>query len=110
MRNLIGMNITKLPNGNLEMTANVNERQDIRTLLRCATSELAAESIFISEMLTDPMGDGINYEQVAPEDVGALTSAPLISDGTNVYGYMDYQIHCFLRRLMEGEKIIWQKG
>jgi hypothetical protein len=104
------MNITKLSNGNLEMTANVNDRKDIRSLLRSTTSELAAESIFISEMLINPMGDGVSYEQVAPEDVGALTSAPLISDGTHVYGFMDYAIHCFLRKLIDGEPVIWQKG
>lgn len=105
------MTITKLPNGNLEMTANWQVQRDIKTLLRSASSDFTAENIFIAEVLSgDVMGDGVRYEQVAPEEVGALTSAPLISDGDNIYGYMDYQIHCFLRELANGATITWQKG
>lgn len=105
------MNIVKLSNGNLAMTANEQERNDIRELRELESSEIAAESSFIIEFLgNDPMGDGVNYEQVAPEDVGALTSAPLISDGENVYGYMDYQVSNFLEQLVNGKTIVWQKG
>jgi hypothetical protein len=60
--------------------------------------------MFISEMLE---GD---WKQVDPADIGALTSAPIISNGVNFYGYMDYQINNFLDKLMDGETVVWIKG
>jgi hypothetical protein len=106
------MNIRKLPNGDLAMSADCNEQHDIRVLLQQEDScMLAKEGEFIVNSLGgDLMGDGISYEQVAPEEVGALTSAPIISDGENVYGYMDYQILNFLEELVTGKEIIWKKG
>jgi len=105
------MIITKLPNGDLEMQADVNERQEIAALRRGASSELAAEAQFIADYLSgDPMGDGRSYQQVAPEEVGALTSAPIISDGESVWGFMNYQVENFLETLASGETATWQKG
>ena len=103
------MNIVKLANGNLKMTADENEQQDIQELRQLESSEITAEASFICEFLgNDPMGDGVSYEQVSPESVGALTSAPLISDGENVYGYMAYELSNFLEELAAGKTIIWQ--
>jgi len=94
------------------MSANSIECRDIKKLRKQKhITEISAESQFIVEFLGgDPMGDGVSYEQVAPEDVGALTSAPLISDGTNVFGYMNYQVENFLELLAEGKTIVWNKG
>ena len=105
------MNITKTNRG-LEMTANYSDIRCINLLLKNKIHTIILqESIFISEFLSgDPMGDGISYEQVAPEDVGALTGAPLISDGENVYGYMNYAISNFLEELANGKTVVWQKG
>ena len=50
------------------------------------------------------------YKEIKPEEVGALTSAPLITDGKDVWGYMDYALHAFVQELMMGVKIVWQKG
>jgi hypothetical protein len=108
------MNITHLKNGNLEMSADVNEQDEIKEYLNDKTwnqTMLNKEASWIIDYLSgDPMGDGKSYEQVAPEEVGALTSAPIISDGENVYGYMDYAIKSFLEELANGETITWQKG
>jgi hypothetical protein len=106
------MNLRKLPNGDLAMSADTLDQHDIRVLLQQEDScMLAKEAEFIINSLGgDPMGNGISYEQVAPEEVGALTSAPIISDGENVYGYMDYQILNFLDELVLGKEIIWTKG
>lgn len=107
------MNITRLPNGNLEMTADVHDQAWIKDLFRNydPMTMISMECVFISERLGgDPMGDGISYEQVAPEEVGALTGAPLISDGENIYGFMDYQVRNFLDELANGATITWQKG
>lgn len=88
----------------LEMTADHLERDDIARLISEFDSPLTAESFFIAEFL-----DG-EFEQVAPEEVGALTSAPLISDGETVYGYMDYQVHSLLEELRDGKTVRWQAG
>lgn len=96
------------------MSADAIDQQDIKSLLACGAVEdytmVSMESMFIIEHLMDPMGDGVSYTQVPPEEVGALTSAPIISDGNNVYGYMDYQLNNFLELLAEGKTIVWQKG
>lgn len=104
------MNIRKLQNGDLAMQADVNERRDIKQLQKTASNELAAEARFIIDFLTDPMGDGVCYTQVAPEEIGALTSAPLISDGEDIYGFMDYAIRNFLEDLAAGKEVVWKKG
>jgi len=93
------------------MSADVLDRRTIQRMRQTSSSEIVAESVFILEILgSDPMDDGTHWEQVAPETCGALTSAPLISDGSNIYGYMDYAISNFLEKLIAGETIPWQKG
>lgn len=105
------MQITILPNGNLKMSASVADQRDIHKLRSKSSSEIFAESMFISDFLEgDPCGTGVSYTQVSPEEVGALTSAPLITDGKAVWGYMDYQVKSFLEELAAGHEIIWQKG
>lgn len=106
------MNIEQLSNGDLKMTADINEQRDIQEMLaRPNAIPIGLESEFISNFLGgDPMGNGISYEQVSPEFYGALTSAPLISDGNNVFGYMNYQVENFLELLAVGNSIVWQKG
>lgn len=106
------MNIEKDKNGNLLMTADCNEQQELQDWLAIddGTTPIIKESQFISDSLINPMGDNIDYEQVMPEEIGALTNAPIITDGTNVWGYMDYQIKNFLEELAKGETIFWLKG
>jgi len=99
------MEINPQPNGNLEMSADVLTQEYIRALRCRASSEITAEGTFIVEIL-GPLG----FEQVAPEDVGALTSAPIISNGTDIYGYMDYQIRNFLEELANGKTVTWIHG
>ena len=95
------MRIRKTANGNLEMTAD-------RSVLRNGpyVPELAkAEAAFIRRVL-GPLG----YRQVRPEDVGALTSAPIITDGTDCWGFMNYDTTSLLRALAAGETVTWTKG
>ena len=90
--------------GNLLLTADCIEQDEIASLLKSASSEIAAEAIFVVEMLPD------NFEQVQPEDVGALTGATIVSDGENVYGDMSYQVQSFLEELAAGGTVSFQKG
>jgi hypothetical protein len=98
------MEIIFQSNGNLEMTADILTRRFIRQL-RPMSSEISAEGAFIVEIL-GPLG----FEQVAPEEVGALTSAPIISNGTDVFGFMDYQVRNFLEELANGKTVTWIRG
>ena len=104
------MTIIREKNGNLSMTAGKSERWQIPYLRKNATSEIAAESQFISEYLHNPMGDGVSYTQIAPEEVGALTAAPIISDGENIWGFMRYAVDNFLEELAAGRTVTWQRG
>ena len=106
------MNIEQLSNGDLKMTADVIEQEAIRKMLaRPNANPTGLESEFISNFLGgDPMGNGISYEQVSPESCRALTLAPLISDGDNIFGYMDYQAKNFLELLAVGKSVIWRWG
>ena len=50
----------------------------------------------------------LGFEQVAlPKKSGALTSAPIISNGTDVFGFMDYQSGFvnFLEELANGKQL-----
>jgi hypothetical protein len=97
--------ISPQPNGNLEMSADVLTQEYIRELRHHSSSEITAEGTFIVEIL-GPLG----FEQVAPEEVGALTSAPIISSGTDIYGYMNYQTRNFLEELDNGKTVVWIHG
>ena len=97
------MFIQILSNGNLEMELCNKERRAIKKWKD--TQSYDAESRFIKTYLS-----GFGYKQIQPEEVGALTTAPLITDGKDVWGHMDYQIHSFILELMAGEKVEWQKG
>ena len=57
-------------------------------------------------LLFGPLG----WEQVAPEEVGALTSAPIISNGIGLFGFMDYQVVNFLEELAKGKTVVWVRG
>lgn len=103
------MEITKLDNGNLEIVADVLERREIKKLLKDKIhSMLFKEASFIADYMND--GNDWNFEQVFPEEVSILSDAPLISDGNNIYGYMDYQVKNFLKELAQGKSLIWTKA
>jgi hypothetical protein len=99
------MKIITQPSGELEMTADLLEQEFIRELRRRASNEVIAEDAFIVKVLGT-----LCYEQVAPKEVGALTAAPIISNGTGVYGFMEYQITNFLAELAKGATVTWMCG
>ncbi len=102
------MQIEILPNGNLKMFANnPTDRDLINQIIRQDGDTYKGEARFIEEFLPA-------YYQVKPEDVGALTDAPLIGKeegkGLEVWGFMDYQVKGLLGELAAGNTVIWQKG
>jgi hypothetical protein len=103
------MKITALPNGNLKMEFEPGDA-DRWNEIKCTTPDTiehdgtyVAEALFIEKMLPD-------YVQTTPEAVGALTSAPIIQKGEDVWGYMDYQVYSFIEQLLAGNTVVWQKG
>ena len=103
------ISIIILENGNLEMTAEVCCQKAIKRLNYIQTID--TDSLFISEFLgSDNTSNEKEYDQIYPEDCGALTNATLITDGTDVWGDMDYQVKSFLETLSTGGTVIWTKG
>jgi hypothetical protein len=100
------MRITKLANDNLELQATEIEQDWIKGLRKSARqlNGYAQEAAFIAQHLRPC------YEQTSPASVGALTSAPLITDGIDVWGFMDYQVTDFLGMLEAGHSVIFVKG
>lgn len=56
------------------------------------------------------------WEWIAPENIGALTSAPILGikdendEVIEAYGYMDYQVYSMLEELETHGEILLQKG
>lgn len=97
------MNTIIRSNGDLEMVADQTIRTAAETILKMDLNGNAQEAAFLAYLLP-------RYQQTAPCSVGCLTSAPLLTDGTNVWGFMDYQVTSFLTELAEGKNVIWKKG
>jgi len=107
------MIITKLPNGNLEMKPSGNDSYVIANRYRPMQAEVSEQRFIKNRLGTVHLHAGdppIHFKSIKPEECGALTSAPLITDGTDVWGFMDYAIKSFLEELAAGNTIVWQKG
>lgn len=103
------MQITILPNGDIEMRADAACRKRIRRLIKFfGGSSYAAEAAFLADEFR--CRATTVYQQTAPCSVGALTSAAIITDGINVWGDMNYQVQSFLEELAAGRTVTWKKG
>jgi hypothetical protein len=92
--------------GNLVLTLHPSEAPRLRRLGRGHPGTCVAESAFIRDYLR-PQG----FREVKPEDVGALTSAPLVVDSRGeVFGFMGYQVQSFLEELIADRAVEWQRG
>ncbi len=91
--------------GNLKLKLQPHEKSEVKQIRDSAQNPLQAESRFIEDMLPD-------YQQVYPEDVGALTSATLIQNKKTeeVYGDMDYQVQSFIQALLDGKEVTFTSG
>lgn len=99
------MNIQFCFNGDIEMIAeNGKERDEIRRLTWWCSTMSQAEKLFVRQFLPK------EYSFMYPEEVGALTDAPLIFDGKDVFGYMEYQVTDFLKELAAGRTVHWTKA
>lgn len=72
-------------------------------LLEGNANELEVEAACIAAFF-----DG--YRQVRPEENGDLTSAPIIADGVERWGFLDYQITSFIAELLCGRETFWTRA
>ena len=104
----------RTPGGNLRLVLLPEARDDLLELRRAEESGEKTTGDVEAEVLEDLIANGFQY--VEPADVGALTSAPMITDefdeecrpivGGTVFAYMDYQTRSFVEDLAEkGEAI-----
>lgn len=114
--------------GNLKLVLNPEAREDLLDLARRMNlrerGTVGGESISTgdaeAEVLEDLIANG--FQNIEPGDVGALTSAPMITDdfesdevtgesvpsvGGRVYAYMDYQVRSFVDDLAERGESLW---
>ena len=107
-------------NGDLILTPNKKGIEHAKQLV--GDNEHQPYDRGLRAMLTDWIDDGWSW--VAPENIGALTAAPIlsadsnveddgtvtISEGGNVYGHMNYAIEDVVETWAEGRAVRFQKG
>lgn len=87
-------------NGCLILTADIQDRRAIRRLIAEEGTTITAEYDALDGLLANS-----ELEWIQPEEVGALTSAPILGlrkDNGEVeaaWGFMDYQVRSFLEDL-----------
>lgn len=81
--------------GNLVMVPDCNDSREIGEL--CDKQAIRVENEWLIEQ-------GFDLVEVA------CCTAPAISYGEEIYGYMDYQVKSFLEELAAGREVVWKKG
>lgn len=85
-----------MPNGNLEITVDASERRTLRKRRRTDSDAFGTD-----ETMLELFGSWIansEFQWCQPEDIGALTAAPILCtyDGrdhiADAWGFMDYQL------------------
>ncbi len=106
----------KLPNGNLRIVLLEDQRASVEEI---AASEISADSK-LAQVIEWQLGNGWSF--VRPEDIGALTEAPILTEeidtddqgnvlsvGT-VYWYPQYDVSDPVAKLLENGYVDFQQG
>lgn len=113
------MDFKILPNGNLKITRNRKDKQELREML----AKTNDDRLLMAELLefTGWQPNGQLY-LISPEDVGALTDSPIITDDMTieddgaitvhgeVYWYPNYMVSNFMEELLRDGKTIFTKA
>lgn len=100
------MRIREKDDGDLVMSLDTEEEKvACWNLLIMSPNDGVAEEEFLEKFVIEQ-----DYRRVNPEDVAALTDAPIIEKEGRIWGYMDYEKHRFVRQLAKGRPVIWRKG
>lgn len=98
------------PHGDLTIKLTNRERTHLRRKRLLLVSAGATEDEIESAFITGCLQPAHGLRQIKPEDTGDLTSAPLISDGVDRWGFMDYQISSFIAELLCGRETFWTRA
>ena len=97
-----------LPNGNLRFTVTEQERKLLAELAEEMGDEFDQDVTMYDWFETTIGREGLEW--LWPEDIGALTSAPILGRDDDAWGFMDYQVISAQRRLLDQGYADWQKG
>lgn len=95
-------------NGCLILYADSKDQTNIREIIEMYGKTLRAESEVLQGMFANS-----ELEWIAPEEIGALTSAPILGlrddkgEPIAAWAFMDYQVRSFLTDLLENGKAIF---
>lgn len=100
------MSITVLTDGNLEMTPNVNDKEDFQVAAHRDPNNIEGYNYdLLSGMLIDPMGNGVDYEVAAPEEF-RRSGGFVITDSDNAWYYKGEDL---FTKLAQGETTDWRQ-
>jgi hypothetical protein len=103
--------------GNLVIKLDEDDKSNLEWISETEEDEFDSDEVM--HYVLDQAVLDAGYDFVSPEDVGALTSAPILAkmnennemdENSDVYGFMDYQIISLQRRLLEDGEAILTKG
>lgn len=113
------INIEKTRNGNIKLTFTEEGLKEVKELIENDGIDALQPDDLLWDMLEHNLCNS-DWERVLPEEIGALTDAPIISDEVTrdeqgkiitagvVYAYMDYQVSAPLQVMLEKGHCIWQ--
>jgi len=111
------MEFIREPEG-LKITIDDTDREFLQEVSKDNHNQLCTEKA--EQDFFAPFLENSEYEWIRPEDIGALTSAPILGiteendNGDNVcvevFGYMDYQVYSMLEELDNHGEILLIKG
>ena len=95
-------------------------REELQSCQRSDGGWSKGTDYILADLLEDHLANG--WEMVPPEDIGALTSAPILSDEVErddfgkitkvgrVYWFPDYAVTCELEELLEKGEVFFPAG
>jgi len=110
------VDLQKDHDGNLEILPNENGRSNFDTIQEVRDAQGVNEALYA--LLEDHLDNG--WEMVPPEDIGALTAAPILSDeivrddngriveAGRVYWYPDYAVRDEIEELRDKLLLLFQ--
>jgi len=108
------VDLVKTDDGDLAIVLNENGQRAFETIEEMRSAQGIAAAL--ETLLEDHLGNG--WEMVAPEEIGALTSSPILSDEVHrdqegeladvgqVYWYPEYQVRDEIEELRKGLVVV----
>lgn len=108
------MTATILPNGNLKITADDSDRAALKEAFEDNPDSFDSDATMAD--LLEPLTCNTKYDWCNPEDIGALTSAPILcirnqeGEIKDAWAFMDYQVRSVQHTLLHWGEATFQCG